>query len=87
MRVLVQDLYGHDSVFIMPNPLAKTWESNSGSQYMYATGLPTQRRSSVVLCTHSVPQQQLTEREKAELEQKLDEKVKRTLFEIASDRP
>ena len=40
-----------------------------------------------MLCTHSVPQQQLTEREKAELEQKMDEKDKRTLFETASDRP
>ena len=31
MRVLLQDLYGHDSDCVMPNPLAKTWESNSGS--------------------------------------------------------
>ena len=38
----MQDLYGHDSVCVMPNPLAKMWESNSGSQTMYATGLPTQ---------------------------------------------
>ena len=47
------------SVCVMPNPLAKTWDSNSGSQSMYATGLPTQPykgRNSVVLCTHSVPQ-------------------------------
>ena len=27
----MQDLYGHDSVCVMPNPLAKTRESNSGS--------------------------------------------------------
>ena len=42
VRVLVEDLYGHDSVCVMPNPLAKMRDSNSGSQSMYATGLPTQ---------------------------------------------
>ena len=32
---------GHHSVCVMPNPLAKTWDSNSGSQSMYATFDPT----------------------------------------------
>ena len=40
----------HDSVCVMPNPLAETWESNSGSQSMYATGLPTQPGSLGVSC-------------------------------------
>ena len=72
VRVLVQDLYGHDTVCVVPNPLAKTWESNSGPYLRMTLVLPThphfrshERRkkkfvksghSSVVLCTHSVPQ-------------------------------
>ena len=53
VRVLVQDLYGHNSVCVIPNPLAKTWESNSGSQSMYATGLPTQPYKVCHWSTHS----------------------------------
>ena len=33
MRVLVQDLYGHDSVCVMPNPLAKMWVSTCTSKF------------------------------------------------------
>ena len=42
VRVLAQDLYGHDSVCVMPNPLARTWDSNSGSYLCMPLVLPTQ---------------------------------------------
>ena len=42
VRVLVQDLYGHHSVCVMPNPLAKIWESNLGPFLCMPLVLPSQ---------------------------------------------
>ena len=41
-RKLVQDLYGHHSVCVMPNPLAKIWESNLGPFLCMPLVLPSQ---------------------------------------------